>query len=370
MSTACEHQIIHVVESFSAGTLSTVHLLALIQSELEIDVSIVFLRREETPNLDTLEQMFGPGVSLACLGKSNVLGKIKLLLWLTSKVFTRSKKSIFHCHSSWAGLITRTTIGFNRRKTLFYTPHGFSFIRTDLSFLAKNIYKFTELVLARYFTTNIVSTSEHEHLLAQHLSKGKSVLLRNAVDIEDLRCIRESTNRELRRQLEVCTSGRIAVQKNPMRFQEVASLLKEDHKFTWIGGGDLSVLNSKKIDFEVSGWLSRNAALEKLATSDIFLLLSDWESFPFSLLEAQAMGIPSIVWNFDTARELVENGTTGFVCESISEVIRAINLLSKDRAMYTEISSNSKIKAQQSYSIALFREKQKEIYKCKECRIS
>lgn len=49
-----------------------------------------------------------------------------------------------------------------------------------------------------------------------------------------------------------------------------------------------------------------------LQRADIFVLVSDWEGFPMSTLEAMSAGLPTVVSSVGGAPEAVEHGTTGY----------------------------------------------------------
>ncbi len=64
----------------------------------------------------------------------------------------------------------------------------------------------------------------------------------------------------------------------------------------------------------LEGW--RADARERLAGFDIFVLPSDYEGFPFAVLEAMAAGLPCVVSDVDGTREAVVESETGFLCKA------------------------------------------------------
>ena len=52
---------------------------------------------------------------------------------------------------------------------------------------------------------------------------------------------------------------------------------------------------------------------ERLAEAQVFLLISKWEGFPRSILEAMRAGLPVVATDVGGVRESVVDGTTGFV---------------------------------------------------------
>jgi glycosyltransferase involved in cell wall biosynthesis len=61
------------------------------------------------------------------------------------------------------------------------------------------------------------------------------------------------------------------------------------------------------------GWLPSEKALEALAASDVQLLVSGWEGQPISTLEAMASGVVPVVTDLPGLRELIRDGTSGFL---------------------------------------------------------
>jgi glycosyltransferase involved in cell wall biosynthesis len=63
-----------------------------------------------------------------------------------------------------------------------------------------------------------------------------------------------------------------------------------------------------------------------LYSTDVFVLISNWEGFPISTLEAMSMGKPIIVSNVGGACECLEDGVNGYKVErkSIEQIKNAI----------------------------------------------
>jgi glycosyltransferase involved in cell wall biosynthesis len=60
----------------------------------------------------------------------------------------------------------------------------------------------------------------------------------------------------------------------------------------------------------------RNDVDEQLAEAQLFLLISRWEGFPLSILEAMRAGLPVIASNVGGCNESVVDGETGFLVRS------------------------------------------------------
>jgi glycosyltransferase involved in cell wall biosynthesis len=114
--------------------------------------------------------------------------------------------------------------------------------------------------------------------------------------------------------------ARLEQQKNPLFALEVLGRLPKHLKLVWVGDGRLReefqrVAQQRGLGTRVhlEGW--RADARQRLAGFDVFLLPSDYEGFPFAVLEAMAAGLPCVVSDADGTREAVVDTETGFVCK-------------------------------------------------------
>jgi len=93
-----------------------------------------------------------------------------------------------------------------------------------------------------------------------------------------------------------------------------------DFTLTLIGdGADRAVLERRlamsrgRERVSLLGWLPSEKALEALAASDVQLLVSGFEGQPISTLEAMAAGVVPVVTDLPGLRELIRDGTSGFL---------------------------------------------------------
>jgi glycosyltransferase involved in cell wall biosynthesis len=101
--------------------------------------------------------------------------------------------------------------------------------------------------------------------------------------------------------------ARVEQQKDPLFALELLRQLPAHVKLVWVGDGRL------REDFvRVT---QQSDARQRLAGFDVFLLPSEYEGFPFAVLEAMAAGLPCVVSDVDGTREAVVEGETGFLCK-------------------------------------------------------
>lgn len=350
-------KILHIVEPLATGILS--FLLDLTKCQVnEYEVYILYGVRPQTPN--NVENLFDERVKLIRLDKFKGVARsiFNFSTYITvAEICRKINPHYVHLHSSVAGCIGRIVLPCNDIK-VFYTPHGFSFLMNDAGFLNKISYWSIEYLLSKT-KSRIIACSSGEYSHAVKLS-SKSCFVNNGVDVFELnKFVQEGCNINLK---QVCISGRISYQKNPDLFNDIALLLP-DVQFVWIGDGELKTkLTARNIT--VTGWISKEKALNLVAQSNFFILPSFWEGLSISLLEAMFMGKVCIVSDIDGNRSVIINGVNGFICSSASDFaakIRSIIDLN-DNSIINSLKSQASHDVVESYSLTLMAEKYSHIY--------
>lgn len=226
---------------------------------------------------------------------------------------------IIHLHSSKAGALGRWAFN-GKKKALFYTPHGYSFLMQNHSATKRFVYKMVEIVSAKRKCMTI-SCSEGEHLETLKLTKS-AAYVDNGINIKKIQNLLSSIVPERERPFTVFTLGRICYQKNPVLFNQIAEVIPEVH-FLWIGDGEMRE-ELKASNIEITGWMDRKDALSKSVSADVFLLTSLWEGLPISLLEAMYMKKPCVVNDVIGNHDVIHNGVNGYVCNKVSEFVASI----------------------------------------------
>ena len=321
-------KIYHYTECFSAGVMSALSSLAKAQRYSNFEVEIVYCSREFTPPRDELNNLFS-GVVLTHLGYSSP----KSLFFMAKhflKTVKLSDEFIIHSHSSWAGFVTRSINFFIKHKRLYFTPHSFAYLRRDINFIPKLIFRLIELCLGRFSASTIIASSKREYQEAIMLGSNSNILGGNYIDdpLEKAHLIKKIPSVD---EFEIATVGRITNAKNPERFIRVAKNCSQGIKISWIGGGDISNTNLMlKNNISISGWLSAEETLLKISKLDCLLITSDWEALPMVAIEAMAFSIPIVSWNYDGVLDIIEDGINGYICRDEKSMIDKIEYLAKN----------------------------------------
>ena len=316
---ATKKKILYIVEAMGGGVFTYIVDLA---NELvdTYDMYIAYAVRKQTPS--NYKEYFDKRVHL--IEVKNFTRAINATKDIAAffeirKIAKEIKPDIIHLHSSKAGALGRFAFS-GKRVPLFYTPHGYSFLMQNSSEAKRKIYKGIEIVCGKRNCTTI-SCSKGEHSESLKLNK-QAVYVNNGINMEQLQKLIDEVGNAKQHPFTVFTLGRICYQKNPALFNKIA-LVMPDVRFLWIGDGELrSELTAPNIT--VTGWTERKEALKYSTSGDVFVLTSLWEGLPISLLEAMYMKKVCIVSNVIGNRDVIKNGTNGFVCNSVDEYVRTI----------------------------------------------
>jgi glycosyltransferase involved in cell wall biosynthesis len=214
------------------------------------------------------------------------------------------RPDVIHAHSSYAGVYARILVRDGGPKVV-YTPHCYSFEREDLRPVKRNIYRLIERVLVPR-TDVLAACSTHEKQLSLELGHSRVTLLPNVAP-EDLLV---PPHPAVDPPFTVVGGGRLTQQKDPdyfIGFKQALSSHFCGARWRWLGGGDWQMANSlEAAGVEVTGWLTRRQYLEKLRDSTLYVHTARWEGFPLALVEAVAMGIPTVVRSLRAFAEFPE----------------------------------------------------------------
>ncbi len=238
-----------------------------------------------------------------------VLLKLFYLRW-------KYRPDVVHLHSSKTGALGRLV--FSSRKTV-YTVHGFDSIR-----VANRFFLPLEKLLKNWCSEIVaVSHYDEQNLKAEGIREKVTSVYNGiddkfVVDIENLdRGIRKKTQLfRLRFERIVMCIARDDAPKRIDLFIEVARLLPE-YGFVWIG-------NNEEYDKGENVFLLGRIPLawQLLEYADVFVLPSNYEGLPMSIIEALAFGKPIVASDVGGITELLD-GRNGFAVENDAGVMAA-----------------------------------------------
>jgi glycosyltransferase involved in cell wall biosynthesis/SAM-dependent methyltransferase len=117
-------------------------------------------------------------------------------------------------------------------------------------------------------------------------------------------------------------SGRLAEEKDPEAFLEIARKCRRDSRFVFLmtGAGPLTDVVRRRIEKLALGDALRflgqvEKVSEIMSAYDVLILPSRFDGRPIAVLESLALGVPVIASRVGALPELVQDGVTGFLCE-------------------------------------------------------
>ncbi|WP_028972705.1 glycosyltransferase family 4 protein [Spirochaeta cellobiosiphila] len=249
-------------------------------------------------------------------------------------VIIKNNYDILSTHTSKAGIVGRYAAHKLKTKVIF-TAHGWAFTDGVGDFKQK-VYAAIERHFSR-FCDRIITVSRNDFDLALRFNvatEKKMKVIHNGLPLL------EEIKREFK---EAFTSD------NPLQMVMVSRFQKQKDHFTllkalkelkglyWVCNfiGDGPLENSVKkmvheygLEKQVVFHNKRNDVPDFLKKVDLFLLISNWEGFPRSTLEAMRASLPVIVSDVGGSRESIIEDKTGFI------VPHGDNIIVKERIEY------------------------------------
>ena len=267
-------------------------------------------------------------------------------------LFRERKPDVVHAHSSKAGVLARAAAKSAGVKKIFYSPHGYGFIMQDRSRAARALYRAIEKTAARVGETIAVSPSEAE--LARRLAPKRPVHTVCDAYLGDFAAPIAHDG------LTVGSCGRMTHARNPDAWVLLAQRLTDSRngvRCLWVGGGEDETRAREQLTnmnllgkVEVTGWLSADAARERLRGLDVFVHYSRWDAMPNAVLEAMAAGLPVVASNAYGNRDAVEDGVTGFLVKSESELLERCQQLLDDESLRRRMGAAGRERVRREFS--------------------
>lgn len=288
------------------------------------------------------------------------------------RLFKENKPDIVHGHSSKAGFLARTAALAAGVPNIFYSPRGYSFLQTDRPLTSRWFYRLLERAVAGIGTTVAVSGSEAE--LARRSAGAKRVRVIRDAYLGAMPQPSGSTRDKARNRAAVviCAAGRLTHARHPEAFVRLAMRLadsRNDVKCVWVGSGELEPsIREMARDLnladklEITGWLPRDQAMERLKSADIFVHFSRWEGLPNSVLEAMALGLPVVASDIPGNSDLVRDGETGFLAPTEVDLLeRTLELMGKPE-LREKFGRNVRMLVEKEYSESRMLREYAELY--------
>ncbi|HNY97551.1 MAG TPA: glycosyltransferase family 4 protein [Candidatus Pacearchaeota archaeon] len=244
----------------------------------------------------------------------NTFNPLKLLKAssLIDKAADDFKPDIIGCHSSTAGFLTRLTIR-NRYLTVF-TAHGWSF-NEGVPWWQKILGAWSERIASRFCAKIICVSSFVKNLGITYkiANPEKMDVIYNGTEIPSLDPVGKQIGSN---RIRAVFTARLSQPKDPFMLIEAISKLdpaiKKKIFLSIIGEGEQKekikdLVSMKNLEKQVAllGQKDRSEIFNIYKESDLFVLSSKWEGFPYTVIEAMSYGLPIMADNVGGIREAV-----------------------------------------------------------------
>ena len=279
-------------------------------------------------------------------------------------VIRKIRPDLVHCHTTKAGLIGRLAARLLNVPAI-YTVHTWCFTEgTSRSWRAFGLP--SETVAARW-ARRIITVSDANRMAA--ISKGvanpdKFVTVHNGV--EDCSARAKPGAGVTPR---IVMVARFVAQKNQALLIEAVARIGSPLILTLVGDGplrqqaaQLAAACPAHIKVEFLG--QRQDVAEILAASNLFVLSTNWEGFPLSILEAMRAGLPVIATDVGGVREAVTDGDNGLLVRArdLDGLTEAIRRLVADPAIRERMGARGRIAYEERFSVGAMLRKTSSVY--------
>jgi glycosyltransferase involved in cell wall biosynthesis len=276
------------------------------------------------------------------------------------------RPDVVAAHSSKAGWIGRFVGRVLKIPTVF-TAHGWAFTEGG-SERKRWFYTIAERVAA-LFSTRIIAVSEYDYRLAR--SRGvadsrKLCLVHNGVP--------ETEPAELaapeRTPPRIVMVARFEEPKDQLRLlTALAQIGTRDWTLDLIGDGPLRSSAEQRtrelgLQERVNFLGNCSDVAQRLPAYQVFVLLSKYEGFPLSILEAMRAGLPVIASRVGGIQEAVQDGVHGYLISGLddAELVDRLNVLLQDPQLRVRMGSLARERYTKQFTIEKMVQKTLHVY--------
>lgn len=278
------------------------------------------------------------------------------LLSLARLVRLARAADLIHAHSAKAGFLARLAAVLTRKRDVcLFTPHAWSFWAGRG--VSGRLYRALERLAARWCRVIIaLSNSEQEAGLTAGVGRSEQYrVVLNGIDLERFARPPEPVPGR------VVALGRLAAQKRPDLAVRAMKELRARHAHAHLQlAGDGPARPEveqlvRRLDLgEVVRLIGPREDVPMLLSQAACLLLtSDYESCPYTVIEAMAAGVPVVATRVGGVPELVEDGVSGLLVEPgrPEQIAAAIGELLADPDRARELGSAGRRIAGERFSV-------------------
>jgi glycosyltransferase involved in cell wall biosynthesis len=315
-------RIMHITEALGGGIFEVVSNLSAGLADQGHDVAIAYGVRGETPS--PLRDAVDPRVELIPTAWTERTLRASLRASRELRpVVGDWRPDVIHLHSSFAGVVGAATL--SGLAPTVYTPHGYSFTMSG-SRLRRGAFRMVERRVARRVEIVGAVSDAEGHLAREVASAPRVSVVNNGIPELDPDSASVSS---AKRRAGVVAMGRVVAQRRPEEAAVILADVADLAPVSWLGGANesspgIEALTSAGVP--VSGWLDREAALDRLARAKVYLHWTAWDGMPLSILEAMARDVVVIASDIPANRNVLGPRQVFSLGEDAAAAIRRVLL--------------------------------------------
>ncbi|NOU95107.1 glycosyltransferase [Paenibacillus sp. LMG 31456] len=282
------------------------------------------------------------------------------------QILKNEKPQLVHVHSSKVGIIGRVACRIAKIPVIF-TAHGWAFtegVSKSGTFLFTIIEKLVAII-----SNKIICVSDFDRNLALSNkvgNKGQLITIHNGVKQGDISLMKKNKGNIIK----IIMVARFSAQKDYKTLLLALQKLSGPIKVYLVGTGEL-LEESKKLvlDLNIENFVEflgkRNDVKQLLINSDIFVLTSNYEGLPISIIEAMESKLPVIASNVGGVNELVVDGMNGFLVErgDVGAVANSLQKLINNKSLREEMGMASYGRFTEMFTLEKMLDKTFSVYK-------
>lgn len=325
-------KIVHILTNLGAGGIEHFVTQAAISQVAQHDVTVISLRRPEHPEGKAQEHKSNlekAGIDVHMIQSASGLGMVALAFKLR-RLLRKIDPDVVNAHS-YRALLLHVMMGGNLMSSAgkwVYTHH------TAPLLIRPALFRLLNTCVTQY----IANSNLGAQTLKTQTRKPVDVIYHGVIFPD---APPDEIRLEPQTRFVVTTVGSLRFEKRHDRVLEIAALIRKTNPdvfartvFQIVGGGpqedDLKrVIAEMNLQDHVRLLGERSDVLALLKGSDAFLLTSDFEGVPISLVEAGWAGLPLISADAGGCREVFSDGKEGYLVEikDIAGYASAVELL-------------------------------------------
>lgn len=291
------------------------------------------------------------------LGQADSLGRNMRAVRTVRKLIRELRPDLVSTHASKAGLIGRLAC-IGEKQCNIHTPHGWAICHSG-PWWKRTYHRLVEACVQR-FAHGIICVSEWDKLFATSTLRLRAETIKVVYNgCSDPRELGYEVALMLGiRPIRIACVGTIGWPKQPDALLRYARHCEGDVEIEFVGDGpNLEETKIRAEGMGISDLVRFHGHVDNvydiLAQCQIFALVSDWEGFPLTTVEAMAMGLPTVVSNVGGAAEAVDNGVTGVLVARGNEtaLFEALDLLLNDFEKRSGFARNARKRYEKEFRV-------------------